>query len=77
MLAQIRKIGNSKGIILPKWILVRCGIKGTVEIIVRNKTIIISAVNPVKKKKWSDFKNTSKVSADFVENRFDKTEWTW
>ena len=44
----------------------------------KNKTKGISPVNSIKrKKKLPDFKGTLKEPADFIMNKFDKTEWTW
>jgi len=74
--AKIRRIGNSKGILFPKSILEKSGIKDTVEIAVKNKVIMISAVKETKKKNWAEFKK-EKVKADFIVNSFDETEWTW
>lgn len=74
--AKIRRIGNSKGILFPKSILEKSGIKDTVEIAVKNKVIMISAVKETKKKNWAEFKK-EKVKADFIVNNFDETEWTW
>ena len=73
---KVRKIGNSRGILFTKSMLEESGITDTVKIIVKNKVISISAENPAKKKKWSDFKKT-KQKIDLATNKFDKTEWTW
>jgi len=75
--AKVRRIGNSKGILFSKTILDKSGIKDTVHIIVKNKVIMISAADETKRKQWSDFKKAPKEKADFIENKFDKTEWTW
>ncbi len=77
MLGKIRRIGNSKGILFPKSILDESGITGEVQIVVKNKVIMISAVDKKSRKTWSDFKKIKKNEIDFVNNRFDKTEWTW
>jgi len=72
--ANIRTIGNSKGLIIPKKVLSECGIDQEVSLTVKDKTLM---VKPVKsQKKWSDFKR-SKQKIQFVSNDFDKTEWTW
>lgn len=77
MIAKIRRIGNSKGILFTKTILDESGIKDTVEITVKDHVIMISAAQEKKKKQWSDFKRAKKVKSDFVQNDFDKSDWTW
>jgi len=74
---KIRQIGNSRGILFPKSILDKSGIKDNVKISVKDHVIMISSADKPVKKKWSDFKKASKVKADFVVNRFDETDWTW
>ena len=76
-IAKIRRIGNSRGILFPKTILDRSGIKDTVKITVKDNIIMISSADKPIKKKWSDFKKAKKIKADFVTNRFDETDWTW
>lgn len=76
-ITKIRRIGNSKGILFPKTILEESGIKTTVRISVKDNVIMISSADKPQKKKWSDFKKSKKVKADFVINRFDETDWTW
>jgi len=74
---KIRRIGNSKGILFSKDILEKTGITSDVKITVKDKTISIEASLPVDKKKWSDFKKKKNEKADFVQNAFDDTDWTW
>jgi antitoxin component of MazEF toxin-antitoxin module len=76
-LAKIRRIGNSKGILLPQTILENSGITEIVHISVKDGVIMISPARVSKKKKWSDFKKFPKERADLIESKFDKTEWTW
>lgn len=76
-IAKIRQIGNSKGILFPKSILEESGITDTVKILVKDQVIMISSADKPVKKKWSDFKKSSKVKSDFVVNRFDQSDWTW
>ncbi|MFZ2906433.1 MAG: hypothetical protein WAZ98_09535 [Cyclobacteriaceae bacterium] len=76
-LTKVRRIGNSKGILFPKTVLDESGIKGTVQITVKNKVIMISPAEEKQKRTWADFKREKKESADFVVNKFDSTEWTW
>ncbi len=73
---KVRKIGNSKGILFTKSLLEKSGIKETVRVEMKDKTILLSAVELTKKKKWSDFKKV-KQNIDYIPTTFDETEWTW
>jgi antitoxin component of MazEF toxin-antitoxin module len=73
---KIRKIGNSKGILFPKSILEKSGVTDSVQVVVKNKIIMLSAVEG-KKKKWTDFKRKKKERVDLVSTKFDESEWTW
>ena len=43
MLATVRKIGNSRGIIIPSALLATCGIGSTVELTVQEGKLVIEA----------------------------------
>ncbi|HUX39559.1 MAG TPA: AbrB/MazE/SpoVT family DNA-binding domain-containing protein [Rectinemataceae bacterium] len=43
MLATVRKIGNSRGIIIPAALLATCGIESTVELSVEDGRLVIAA----------------------------------
>lgn len=75
--AKVRKIGNSKGILFPKSVLNKSGIKDTVKITVKNKIIMISAADQRRKKQWSDFKKAVPEKVGIVQSKFDQIEWTW
>ena len=82
MITTIIKIGNSKGIRIPKPLLEQCGIEKEVELKVKKNEIII---RPVKtpRKGWEDaFKkiaenNNNKLLIDLPQNEWDKEEWEW
>lgn len=76
-IAKVRRIGNSRGILFPKSILEESGISGTVQITVKKNVIMISAAEEKRKKTWEDFKTRKKEKVDFVNNKFDTTDWTW
>ena len=83
MTSSIRKIGNSKGIILPQSILKECLIDDVVTIEVKDKHIIISAPEEVKRKGWEQaFKEMAENGDDqlvmpdlFADES--NTDWTW
>jgi antitoxin MazE len=76
-MTKIRRIGNSRGILFSKAVLEESGIKGTVQITVKDRVITIKPAEDKDRKKWTDFKKAKKQKADFVVNQFDSNEWTW
>lgn len=76
--AKLSRIGRSQGIIFPKEVLNEAGITGTVNIHVKEKSIVVTAVVSGRSKTWSDFKpvKRSKFSG-FIGNRFDEVDWIW
>ena len=76
-IAKVRRIGNSRGILFSKSMLEESGISDTVQIVVKNKVIMISQAEDKPKKTWADFKPRKKEKVEFVSNNFDHTDWTW
>jgi len=81
MKASIIKIGNSRGLRLPKPIIEQCGFKKEVELEVRDNALII---RPVKQPRsnWAEiFKAMAERKDDklieFPNSRWDKEEWEW
>ncbi|MDP2301675.1 MAG: AbrB/MazE/SpoVT family DNA-binding domain-containing protein [Ignavibacteria bacterium] len=85
MITKIVRIGNSRGIRIPKSIFDQSGIKDEVELEVKDKKIIIKNVSEVRKNWDLAFKKMSKNSDDILLNEqslsdlssWDKDEWTW
>ena len=83
MRSDLQRIGNSKGIVIPKAILDKCGFDRHVEMRVEgNKLILIPARNA--RAGWSKaFEQSTKASADDVllpdhlSEQWDSEEWTW
>ena len=81
--SHLIKIGNSKGIIIPKEVRRQCHLTEDIVMTVEDGRIIIS--NPEKelpRKGWAKaFKragvDTEPVFMDGVSNDFDDKEWTW
>lgn len=83
MRVKIVKMGNSRGIRLPKPILEASGLSDEVELKVEGETIVLTpphknpregwaeafAALPPDDEDWSDWQN--------MRNGFDDTEWTW
>jgi len=81
MKASIIKIGNSRGLRLPKPIIEQCGFENEVEIEVRNNEVII---RPVKRPRhnWEQaFKTMAEKEDDrlieFPDSKWDEEEWEW
>jgi antitoxin MazE len=83
MKSNIRSIGNSKGIILPRSFLKECFIEDEVNIEVKDHHIIISPADDVKRKGWEDaFKEMAVNDDDQLQfpdvfEDEDTTDWKW
>jgi antitoxin MazE len=83
MKSTIRKIGNSKGVIIPQSILKECQIDEDVNIEVKDMQIILTAPQNAKRKGWAEaFKEMAAKGDDQlvmpdVFNDEDVTDWTW
>ncbi len=85
MKTQVIKIGNSKGIRIPKSILEHSGLGKEVDIEVREDELIIRPINKPRKG-WSEaFRIMSEQNDDTlleinnlsIRNRWDEEEWEW
>lgn len=84
MRARIVKIGNSKGIRLPKPIIEQAGIAEDVEIAVEGETIIIRPISTPRAGWDQAFQQMAKNGDDLlvdaeepVSHSWDETEWQW
>ena len=83
MQTQIRKIGNSKGVIIPATFLAQVGFKDAVDISVKNQQVIISpSVKHTKKPREGWFDNyDSEQDIDFwegfIELSSEQEDWEW
>ena len=77
MLTKIVKIGNSKGIRIPKSVIDEIFPNDMANItILKNKIEISPVSNP--RENWEQlFKGSEAVSMEFVENDFDRDDWVW
>ena len=83
MNATIIKIGNSRGLIIPKKMLQELGVVSDVNIEFKNGGLFISAIDETRKG-WVDaFKKSVEEHGkpedlfEGLENDFDNKEWTW
>lgn len=82
MKAQIIKIGNSKGIRIPKPLLEQSNLDGEVELEVRDEGLLIKSSKKPRAKWAKAFKEMSENDADemLVEDSptdFEKENWQW
>ena len=84
MKTRIVRIGNSRGIRIPKPLLEQTGLDGEVEICVRDHSLIITLVKKPRDGWAESFKQMAKSGEDALLDdgapllsRFDEDEWEW
>ena len=81
--AKVVRIGNSKGIRIPKTILEQCNIYDEVELEVEDDCLIVKPPNSVRKgwekafKKMRHNKDDVLLVKEDVSNEWDEKEWEW
>ena len=83
MKAELIKIGNSQEIRIPKPIIDQCGLKKTVNIEVRENSLIITSAQQ-RRRGWDkafasmhENKDDRLLDGDIIDSDFDSKEWTW
>ena len=82
MKAKLVRIGNSRGVRLPKPLIEEAGLPDDVELEVRNGAIVISPANGVRSG-WEEAAQDMRLRGDdelmdiHVNTRFDDEEWQW
>jgi len=83
MKAKVIKIGNSKGIRIPKPMLQECGLGEEVELVVNEDKIIIYPINKVRGGWEEAYKNMADIGDDDlidqanIQTAWDEDEWEW
>jgi len=83
MKAKVIKIGNSKGIRIPKPMLQECGLDEEVELVVKEDKIIIYPINKVRGGWEEAYKNMADIGDDDlidqanIQTDWDEDEWEW
>ncbi|MEQ9116438.1 MAG: hypothetical protein RLN62_06555 [Rickettsiales bacterium] len=78
MISNIVKIGNSKGLRIPKAILEQCDFQDKVKIEISNNTMIVRPLKP--RSHWDEsFKNTQleEEKVEMLPTKWDEEEWEW
>ncbi|HJD59541.1 MAG TPA: AbrB/MazE/SpoVT family DNA-binding domain-containing protein [Rickettsia endosymbiont of Omalisus fontisbellaquei] len=81
MHAEIIKIGNSKGLRIPKAFLEQCKIKSTVNLTVKNHSLIITPYENIREGWEESFKTMAKkkddqlLDEDYID--LDTEGWEW
>ena len=82
MKTELIRIGNSRGIRIPKPLIEQCGMRDFVSMRVENDCIII-APDRVPRQGWDEVFQAASAEADdpllesLPPNRFDNEEWRW
>ncbi len=85
MIAKVIKIGNSRGIRIPKSIIDQSGIKNEVELEVKSYGIVIKSLSGVRQNWNLAFQKMGKSNDDQLldqdslhnQTSWDDREWTW
>lgn len=85
MHVNIRRIGNSQGIILPRTLLQQTGIENEADLQVRDGAIVLRPIESNPRAGWDDlFRKASEAGHtpdndlfEDMSNDFDQDEWQW
>jgi antitoxin MazE len=82
MKTHLVKLGNSRGIRLPKPLIEQCNLTDGVNLEVKNHTIVISSLHQPREGWEEAFKEMHEAGDDGiidpeVQNDWDKLEWDW
>jgi antitoxin MazE len=80
MKTAIRKIGNSKGVLIPAPLIAACNIQDEVIMHVENNRLIIEASNAAPRKSWFESYNPAKDESawnDLLETEAEQADWEW
>ena len=83
MKTELVRIGNSRGIRIPKPLIEQCNLEGTVELSVENDRLVISPGRRLRQGWHEAFQGAGSAEHDELllepmsASEFDRTEWTW
>jgi antitoxin MazE len=82
MRTEIIRIGNSRGIRIPKPLIEQCGFGETVQVLIENNRLVI-APDRAPRQGWAEAfaaagsAKDDELLLDSFENKFDREEWDW
>lgn len=83
MRAEIIRIGNSKGLRIPKAFLKQCGMKSTVDLRVEDHSLIVTPYEEVRAgwekcfQLMAENKDDTLLDVSSLTNSWDEDEWQW
>ena len=78
MRTTLRKIGNSRGILIPAALLAECGVVDEIDMRLEGKTIVIAAVRPAREAWYEGFNAELEDDAwEGLAQDLDCTDWSW
>lgn len=79
METQLIQIGNSKGIRIPAALIKQCGLKGTLNLEVRDNTLIISGAERKPRVGWEESIIAAGVPELLIDDALDldDPDWVW
>jgi antitoxin MazE len=78
MRTTLRKIGNSRGILIPAALLAECGVVDEIDLRLEGKTIVIAAVRPAREAWYQGFSAEHDDDTwDGLTQDLDSTDWVW
>ncbi len=78
MRTTLRKIGNSRGVLIPAALLAECGIADEIDLRMEDGRIVISPVQPSRQGWFDGYQATNDVDAwDGFPADADCGEWEW
>jgi antitoxin MazE len=78
MRTTLRKIGNSRGILIPAALLAECGVVDEIDMRLVGKTIVIAPASPAREAWYEGF--NAELDDDAWEasaQDLDSTDWVW
>ena len=83
MRAEIIRIGNSKGLRIPKAVLEQCGMKSAVNLRVKDHSLIITPYEEIRAgwekcfQLMAEDKDDTILDVSSLSNSWDEDEWQW
>lgn len=83
MKTELVRIGNSRGIRIPKPLIEQCGLEGTVELSVENDRLVVSPGQSLRPgwaeafTKAGSSENDELLLGAIDANEFDRSDWKW